>query len=383
MCIALVHDWLTGMRGGEKCLNALCRVWPGATVFTLIHRRGSVSPAIERMTIRTSFLQHIPGIVKSYRYFLPLMPAAIERFRLDGFDLVISLSHCVAKSVRVPAGVPHICYCFTPMRYAWHQRGSYFGAPRGVTGRLRELLLAKLRRWDRETSGRVTRFVAISRTVNQRIRECFGRTSHVIYPPVDTDYFTPSGAPREDFYLCVSALVPYKRLDLAVAACSRLGRHLVVIGTGPDERRLRAAAGSTVRFLGWQSDEIIRDYYRRCRALLFPGEEDFGIVPLEAQACGAPVIAYAAGGATETVVPAGPNGAGTGILFHTQSVDQLADCILNFESGRNKLNATLARSNAEQFRTSRFTAQMQRFAESVARGNHFSTSMAGDVRDAA
>src|SRR5262245_27282495 len=189
MRIALIHDWLTGMRGGEKCLEALCRLWPHAHVYVLIHQRGSVSSTIERMQIRTSFLQQIPGVFQSYRYFLPLMPIAIERFDLAGYDLVLSLSHCVAKSVRVPHGIPHVCYCFTPMRYVWHQRAAYF--PENslsfsslIASPARNLLLADLRRWDRATSGRVTHFIAISGTVRQRIAECYGRSSAIIYPPV-------------------------------------------------------------------------------------------------------------------------------------------------------------------------------------------------------
>ncbi len=405
MRIALVHDWLLGMRGGEKCLEVLCRLWPDADLYTLIHRRGHLSPAIERMSIRTSFLQWIPGIFKHYRYFLPLMPAAIESIRLLDYDVVVSLSHCVAKSVRVPEGVPHICYCFTPMRYAWHMREAYWaegGGPEKAEGQkrptadpdmlaldprlstldssgpppsalrpppfpalrpppsgLRTLLLADLRRWDRATAGRVTQFVAISRTVEQRIRESYGRDSTVIYPPVDVDFFTPEAKAREDFYLCVSALVPYKRLELAVEACNRLERRLIVIGSGPRARFLSRRAGPNVTLLGWQSDELIRDHYRRCRALLFPGVEDFGIVPLEAQACGAPVIAFNSGGATETVEAATPWHSGSGLFFEEQSTECLIQAIKRFEDGRDCLSAELARSNAERFCSNRFAEQMR------------------------
>ena len=389
MRIALVHDWLTGMRGGEKCLEVLCRLWPDAHLYTLIHRPGHVSPAIERMDIRTSFLQHVPGIFRNYRYFLPLMPMAIESFRLKNYDLVVSLSHCVAKSVRVPAGVPHVCYCFTPMRYAWHMREAYLRASRiedrgsrTAKGPLsavrcylrssildpRSLILADLRRWDRATANRVTQFIAISHTVEQRIGDCYGRECTVIYPPVDVDFYTLDAVPREDFYLCVSALAPYKRIDLAIEACNRLGRRLVVIGNGPESARLRALAGPTVSFLGWQLDETIRDHYRRCRALLFPGVEDFGIVPLEAQACGAPVLALAAGGATETVIAASPIHTGTGLFFARQSADSLAHAIVRFESGKAQFCPTLARTNAECFSTTRFAAEMQNLLEGVVNG---------------
>ncbi len=359
--VALVHDWLTGMRGGEKCLEVLCRMWPHAHLYTLIHRRGRLVPAIERLDIRTSFLQNVPGIFDNYRYFLPVMPLAIESFRLCGYDLVVSLSHCVAKSVRVPRGVPHVCYCFTPMRYAWHMRRAY-GLGRVS---IQDLILGGLRRWDRATSGRVTEFVAISRTVERRIRECYGRSSAVIYPPVNVEFYRPGPVPREDFYLCVSAFAPYKRLDLAIEACNRLRRRLVVIGTGPDSARLEGLAGPTVEFVGWQTDEAIRDHYRRCRALLFPGVEDFGIVPLEAQACGAPVIAYGAGGATETVSEAAPGRPGTGLLVADQSVESLVDAMARLEADPGLVSAPLARANAERFSGDRFAREFAAYLEHV------------------
>src|SRR5262245_23753095 len=299
----LVHDWLTGRRGGEKCLEALCRRWPRARLFTLLHKPGSVGPDIEDLGPQTSLLNRLPGVERYYRWLLPLMPAAVGWWRLPPCDLVVSFSHCVAKSVRPPRGVPHVCYCFTPMRYAWHMKDAYFGdRVRGLKARLVDQLLDLLRRWDRATAARVSHFVAISETVRRRIAECYGRDSIVIYPPVETDFYTPDASPREDFYLAVSAFAPYKRLDLALDACRLMRRRLVVIGTGQDAARLKAQAGADVRFLGWQPDEVIRDHLRRCRALLFPGEEDFGIVPVEAMACGAPVLAYGAGGALETVL---------------------------------------------------------------------------------
>jgi len=303
--VALVHDWLTGMRGGEKCLEVLCRSFPRATLYTLIHRRGALSPTIESMAIRTSPLQRIPGVFRTYRHLLPLMPLAVRSWRLKDVDLVISLSHCVAKAVVPPPGVPHVCYCFTPMRYAWQGRDAYLESwsDRPVRRALARTTLARLRRWDRATASRVTHFVAISETVRQRIARCYRRDSRVIQPPVNVAFYTPGATvvPRDHDYLVVSALVPYKRIDQAVAACTQSGRPLTVIGEGPERARLEAMAGPAVRFLGWQPDEVIRDHYRRCRALLFPGEEDFGIVPIEALACGAPVIALGRGGAAETV----------------------------------------------------------------------------------
>jgi glycosyltransferase involved in cell wall biosynthesis len=366
---ALVHDWLTGMRGGEKCLEVLCRRWPDAALFTLLYRPGTVSDAIARLRPRTSFLQHFPGVHRYYRYLLPLMPAAVRALRLPPCEVVVSFSHCVAKGARAPRGVPHVCYCFTPMRYAWHMRDAYFGAGRvgGLKARLLARVLARLREWDRETAAGVTHFVAISETVRRRIAECYGRDSAVIYPPVDTDYYCPAPEPREDYYLALSAFAPYKRIDLAVDACNRLKRPLLVIGSGQDEARLRARSGPTVRFLGWQPDSVIRDYLRRCRALLFPGEEDFGIVPVEAMACGAPVIAFAAGGATETVVAPESRREPTGLFFAEQTAECLADTLAAFERQAADFNPAAARRRALRFNAPRFAEELFAFLDGVLR----------------
>jgi glycosyltransferase involved in cell wall biosynthesis len=363
----LVHDWLTGMRGGEKCLEVLCRRWPHARLFTLLHQPGTVSPAIAGRRRTTSFLQALPGVGRYYRYLLPLMPAAVESLRLPACDLVVSFSHCVAKSVRPPQGVPHVCYCFTPMRYAWHLRDAYFGPERvpGLKAQAVGRLLAWLRDWDRRTADRVTHFVAISRTVQERIAECYGRDSTVIYPPVDTEFYCPAPVPRGDYYLVVSAFAPYKRIDLAVAACARQARPLVVIGSGQDEARLRSLAGPGVRFLGWQPDRVIRDHLRRCRALLFPGEEDFGIVPVEANACGAPVIAYGRGGATETVVPPGGRTAPTGLWFREQTADCLAAALERFETLAGDLDSSAARRQALRFNRQRFAEELFAYLDAV------------------
>ncbi len=351
--VVLVHDWLTGMRGGEKCLERFCVRWPDAPLLTLLHAKGSVSPLIEARRIVTSFLQRLPESERYYRYLLPLLPVA-ARWQTPPCDLVVSLSHCVAKAAAPPPGVPHVCYCFTPMRYAWHMRDSYFARlPRPARVAV-DVVLAKLRRWDRATASRVTHFVAISETVRGRIAECYGRDSAVIYPPVETDFYTPANVARENYYLVVSAFAPYKRIDLAVESCARLGRKLVVIGTGQDAGRLKALGGPNVAFLGWQSDEAIRDHLRRCRALLFPGEEDFGIVPVEAQACGTPVIAFGRGGAAETVVPTGGRGEPTGLLFLDQSVDALADAIERFERLAGDFRPGAARKQALRFHPRRF-----------------------------
>jgi glycosyltransferase involved in cell wall biosynthesis len=303
--VALVHDWLTGMRGGEKCLEVLCQAFPRATLYTLLHRRGALSGPIESMKIERSPLQRLPGVFHYYRHLLPVMPLAVRSWRLRDVDLVISLSHCVAKAVLPPPGVPHVCYCFTPMRYAWQGRETYLESwsDRPVRRTMARAVLSRLRRWDRATASRVSHFVAISETVRKRIARSYRRDSRVIQPPADVEFYTPDPRRqgRGQEYLVVSALVPYKRIEHAVAACTRSGRKLTVIGEGPERSRLSAMAGPSVTFLGWQSDEVIRDHYRNCRALLFPGEEDYGIVPIEALACGAPVIALDRGGVAETV----------------------------------------------------------------------------------
>lgn len=353
--VALVHDWLTGMRGGEKCLEVLCEAFPNATLHTLLHARGSTSPSIERMAIRTSPLQFVPGVAKRYRHLLPIMPLAARAWNVGKVDLVVSLSHCVAKAVRVPPGIPHVCYCFTPMRYAWDGRDAYLASwgDRPVRRSLAGWSLDRLRGWDRATSSRVTRFVAISRTIQERIARCYGRTSDVIYPPVNTDYFRPEDSrEREDFDLCVSALVPYKRIDHAIAACTRLKRTLVVIGAGPDRERLETLAGPTIRFLGWQTDDVIREHLQRCRALLFPGEEDFGIVPIEALACGAPVIALNRGGAAETVDRR------VGWTYDDPTPEGLMSALEQWDAHGRPNDAALARSLAERFDTSVFRQRL-------------------------
>jgi glycosyltransferase involved in cell wall biosynthesis len=368
--VVLVHDWLTGMRGGEKCLEPLCRRWPAARLLTLLHKPGSVSPAIEGTRVRPSFLNRLPRVDRYYRYLLPLMPFAAG-WRVTDADLVVSLSHAVAKSARPPAGVPHVCYCFTPMRYAWHMKESYFRAT-GVIGKVKakaiDLLLSRIREWDRRTADRVTHFVGISNTVRDRIRDCYGRDAAVIYPPVDTDFYTPSGQPREDFYLVVSALAPYKRFDLAVEACRRLGRKLVVIGSGQEFAKLKATAGPHVEFLGWQPDEVIRDHLRRAKALLFPGEEDFGIVPLEAQACGCPVIGFGRGGLTETVRPLGETSDPTGVFFAEQTTDAALEAIERFEDAADRFDPRAARRQAVRFRRERFEAELFGFFDRIRGG---------------
>ena len=353
------------MRGGERCLEVFSELFPDADLFTLLHVPGSVSPVIEGRRITTSFIQRIPGAAGRYRSLLPLFPFAIERFDLRGYDLVLSSSHCVAKGVRVPNGALHLCYCFTPMRYVWDLYDDYFGerASRAVR-LLMPPVASALRRWDRATAARVHHFIAISRFVAERISRCYGRQAEVIYPPVDLQRFRLSEE-AGDFYLVVSALTPYKRIDLAVEAANRLGIRLVVVGTGQEERRLRALAGGTVEFLGWRSDQEVAELYGRCRALLFPGMEDFGIAPLEAMASGRPVVAFGRGGVQETVVPWEPgNDSATGFFFFEQTVDALMDAIRRFEANAQRLSPKALRAHAEAFDRPLFK---ERIAACVAR----------------
>jgi len=347
--VTLAHDWLTGMRGGERVLEILCNGFPQAPILTLLHAKGSVSRTIASHPIRTSCLQHAPAIRKHYRYYLPLFPLAVNTMGRPDGDLLLSTSHCVAKSVRTQPQTRHLSYCFTPMRYAWLFHREYLAHP--AKRLLAAPLLAALRRWDRRTARRVDRFVAISRHVQDRITRFYGRESDVVYPPVDTDFFTCSTAPREDFDLVVSAMVPYKRVDLAIDAYNATGRALRIVGLGTESPALQARAGTHIDFLGWQSDEAIRDLYRRARMLIFPGEEDFGIVPLEAQACGCPVVAFRKGGALETVVDGQ-----SGVFFDRQEPAALTAAIE--ACAATDWNREAIRSHAERFGIPHFVSGM-------------------------
>lgn len=364
MRVALVHDWLTGMRGGERCLEVFCELFPAADLYTLLHVPGSVSPAIERRRIVTSFIQRLPAAARHYRSYLPLFPPAVRRFDLRGYDLVLSSSHAVAKSVRAPAGALHVCYCFTPMRYVWDLYPHYFGP--GAAGPLTRAampgLAAWLRRWDRQTAAGVHHFVAISSFIADRVARAYGRAADVIHPPVQVDRFRVADGPG-DYYLVISALTPYKRVNLAVEAATRLGRRLVVVGTGPEERRLRAGAGPGVEFRGWLDDAAVADLLAGCRALLFPPLEDFGIAPLEAMASGRPVIAYGAGGALETVVPPGASGPPTGLFFAPQTAEALAAAIVRLESGEVSFEPRALRRRAEAFDRPLFRDRVDRYLQ--------------------
>ena len=360
--VALVHDWLTGMRGGERALEAICELFPDATRFALLHVPGSVSETIEARPVRTSFIQRLPRSHRYYRLLLPLFPAAVEQFDLDDFDLIISTSHCAAKSVVPPGRARHLCYCFTPMRYAWDQFDAYFGPDRVSAGASRMLRwgLSALARWDASTSGRVHRYVAISQHVAGRIRRYYNRSAVVVYPPVDTALFRPSGEPPGAYLLIVSALVPYKRVDLAIRACALAGAPLRIVGSGPELTRLRAVAGSNVEFLGSLPDEEVRAAYQGAAAVLLPGIEDFGIVPVEAQACGRPVVALAQGGARETVVDGS-----TGILVTEPTDTAFAEAIGRVRRGR--FDAATIREHAVRFSRERFQTAFAQQVDQVMR----------------
>lgn len=329
------------MRGGEKCLEALCELYPKADIYTLIHEKGKVSAEIERHPIHTSPLQSVPGIFKFYRYFLSFFNSAIRSFKPKPYDLIISMNHCVSKNIRTLPGTRHICYCFTPVRYAWEFYGEYFGGKKGLKAFFIRRTLDNIRKNDVKNES-VTEFVAISEHVRKRIQKYYSREASVIYPPVDTDFYLPGSEGRQGFYLIVSALVPYKKLDLAIQAFNHLGYRLKIVGSGPEKELLQKLSKPNIEFLGWQTDEAIRSFYRSAKALIFPGEEDFGIVPVEAQACGCPVIAYREGGALETVIDGK-----TGIFFDKPSVASLIAALERF--GELHFDPAVLRNNALRF----------------------------------
>lgn len=380
MRVALVHDWLTGMRGGERVLQEVAALYPDADIYTLIHVPGSVCPEIERHRIFTSPLSRLPRVASYYRLLLPLFPWAIRRFDLSGYELVISISHAVAKGVRTGPNTIHLCYCLTPMRYIWDQIDAYLGT--GLVRALALPLVTALRAFDRRTSGPddVSRFTAISTNVRERIADHYGRTAGCVHPPVDTEAVQPNDRPPEPFYLLVGAFVPYKGDALAIDAFAALDRRLVVAGDGPARMSLVARATDNVEFLGHVSDLELRDLYARCRALIYPQEEDFGIVAVEAQAAGRPVIAFARGGARDTVRPLSVHEAettlgATGIHFSPQTSDALCRAIERFEASASAFDPKAIRDWAERFGRARFRREFLAEVE-LARRDHRDRSAA-------
>lgn len=382
MRVALVHDWLTGMRGGERCLEAFLCIYPEADIFTLVHVPGKTSPQIDQRVKVTSFLNKVPRIEKLYKAFLPLYPLAIRSFDFTGYDLVISLSHAAAKNVYVPPGIPHVCYCFTPMRYVWDQASAYL---RGVKYVCALPLISLLRRWDAQGAKRVSHFIGISTFISARIRRFYGRSSTVIAPPVrmsDEVSFELTPEEREfferhseSFFLCAGALVPYKKIDVAVKAFNQLGHPLWVVGGGPEQPALEAIAGPNVRILGRVSEAFLWECYRRCRALVFPGIEDFGIVPVECLSAGRPVIGIDAGGLRESVVGFRPwQGSNlvpaehTGIFVPKDKcgdVTALVEAVRAFGDVEQRFDPATLKSRARQFSYANFFKAWTSFLEEV------------------
>jgi hypothetical protein len=352
--IAVVHDWLDTWRGGENVLAEVLAIVPGADLYALVDFLPErLRPRLLGKRARTSFVQRLPGARRYFRALLPLFPRAIEGLDLSSFEVIISISHAVAKGVRTRPDQLHLCYCLTPMRYAWDLRETYLSAAGASTGPRRALadrVLGRLRAWDVARSGDVTRFLAISRYVAGRVQRCYAREAHVVYPPVDVDFFTPLAATRtERSYVTASHWVPYKRLELIVEAFHATPqRRLIVLGGGPELDRARMVTPPNVRFLGSVPPEVLRDELRAARAFIFAAEEDFGIAPLEAQACGTAVIAFAAGAALETI--RGLDAAEpTGVFFHDQSAASINVALDSFEVSADRITAQSCRANALRF----------------------------------
>lgn len=349
--VALIHDWLTGMRGGEYVLEAIAELFPKAELFTLIYVPGKTAPALTALKRHTSWLQKVPNAEKRYRHFLPLMPSMIEGFDLTGFDLILSSSHCVAKGVRKPKGSVHVSYIHAPMRYIWDRYDEYFG-PGKSTPWVRfaaRVLRKRLQNWDKRVSSpeRIDHLIANSQFIAHQILRAYDRSSQVIFPFADLTRFTQ---PRQvgSNYLMVTAFAPYKRIDLAIEAFNRLKLPLMIVGSGQNEDQLKKISGPTIQFLGSLSNAAIADLYSKCKAFVFPGVEDFGITPVEAMAAGVPVIALREGGAAETVTTE------TGVFFYPQSVETLMEAILKVEKNSVQISELSCRNRAVEFSRNRF-----------------------------
>ena len=373
--VALVHDWLTGMRGGEKVLEVFCELFPDAPLYTLLHQPGAVSRVIENREIIVSSLQKAPGAIRHYRRFLPLMPALVEQLRPANVDLVLSSSSCVAKSVRAPAGAKHACYVHSPMRYIYDRFDDYFGKGRaGLAVRAAMNVVRRpLQRWDRATADRVDRFAANSSFVRERVFRCFGRDSDVIAPPVDVQRFAAARREPDDYYLIVAALVPYKMVDSAVEAFRGLDRKLIVAGKGPMLEELRAAAPPNVTLLGWVDDDAVLDLVAGCRAFLMSNVEDFGIAPVEAMAAGRPVIAFGEGGVLDSVRDLdrvdsgafGPAATPTGLFYTDPTSTGLAAAVRRFEQHEHRFLPAETSAWTKQFDKPMFERRIMQWLADV------------------
>ncbi len=360
--IAFIHDWLIEKGGAENVLEAMLELWPDAPVYTLIHDAdGPTSSILQGQQVSTSFLQKVPGINKHYRSFLPLMPLAVEQFDLSEFDIVLSNSYAVAKGVLTGPDQMHICICCSPIRYAWDLQHQYLRESKkdkGIQSWIARWILHEVRKWDYRTANGVDEFIAISNYIARRIWKVYRRESIVIYPPVDVKNFTLQEQ-KDDFYLTASRMVPYKRINLIVETFSTMpDKKLIVIGDGPDFKKIQALALPNVKLLGYQPFDVLKEYMQRAKAFIFAAEEDFGIVPVEAQACGTPVIAYGKGGALETVIDGK-----TGIFFREQSIESLKEAIEKFEGLDNVWDPKIIRENAERFNKERFQKELQQLVE--------------------
>jgi glycosyltransferase involved in cell wall biosynthesis len=366
--VAVIHEWLTIPGGSEKVVAAILELLPQAELFTSIYDPAPWPEVITGRPVHASFLNRIPGASRRYTHLLPLMDAAFRSFDLSGFDLVISSNHACAKNVRTPAGALHVCYCHTPMRYAWDP-GFLAGEALGpVTRRIAPIATAWLRHVDRRRAAQPDVFVANSTFVAARIEHAYGRSSHVIHPPVEVEALLGVERDPGDAYLVFGRLVPYKRADVAIQACARLGRKLIVAGTGRDLDRLRGLASSGTQFIGHVPDDDLPELFSRARALLFGGLEDFGIVPVEAQAAGLPVIAYDAGGVRDSVIDGR-----TGVLYPDDSVDAMCAAIERFETLT--LDDGDLRANATRFAPDRFAAAFSQLLDSLTKADKFADTL--------
>ena len=381
--VAIVHYWFVGRSGGERVVESLAEIFPQADLFCLVVDRSTLSPILQTRKLQTSFLQHVPGATKFHRHFLFLQPLALEQFDLSNYDLVISSESGPAKGVITSSRTCHVCYCHSPMRYIWEMYPQYRRSMGLLVGFVFSLTAHYMRLWDHASASRVDYFVANSRFIASRILKYYGRDSTVIHPPVEVTAGRITGQ-RGDYYIAIGRLVDYKRFDLAIAACTKLARPLKIIGVGPQERALRRMAGPTVEFLGGVGDDELRQHLAGCRALLFPGEEDFGIVPVEAQSFGKPVIAYASGGVMETVRGISPNSPQpenpTGVFFKEQSVSDLTAAMLGFESIEHEFRPETIREHSLQFDSAIFKQRISEFIASSLRD--FRTRNQADNRGA-